>query len=218
MILAMTSNNIIPIELDDFQYTEDGGWPGFFITGANLKWNELIIYVKVYLGVGNPPNGIWEIKITNCRDHRVQTDWFERFEIYDAHPQLLQYTENATELYFSNKAIDTNKLLVELYNQHVIHCGINIPIEKFLNHNDLYDACNADFGLFAKGPISIMDKYQQVLEANGVVCNLRGNFEPKFWDGEKDIPEITNLKLLKMGNSYVIGEDFIFKKLEGNTP
>lgn len=72
--------------------------------------------------------------------------------------------------------------------------------------------------MFAKGPISIMDKYQQVLEGNGVVCNLRGNFEPKFWDGEKDIPEITNLKLLKMGNSYVIGEDFIFKKLEGNTP
>ena len=214
----MTTDNIIPIELDDFEYIEDGGYPGFRITGINLRDDNLVISFKVYFGKGSLQNGNWEILVTNYRDYRVRLEWFEFFKTYDVHPLLLEYTENSTELYFSSKAADVNKLTADIYRQHSIHCGAYIPIEKFLNHRDLFDVCSASFGLFAKGPVSIMTQYMKVLEANGIVSNLCGDIEPKYWDGEKYIEESSRLNVLTMEDNYVIGEQFIFKKLEGSAP
>lgn len=209
------SNYHVPEELVKFSYSyADGEDYGFQISHIRFSDNSIHLVFYVYFGsLSSEVNCEWELSIDNYRDFHIEYEWSDGFTIYDTHPLLLKYLENEIALYFSSNTCDSNKLLTDIYSAHVAICQGFIPVEKFLNHKYLNDACIASFGLFARGPISIIQKYKDVMDRYQIVNNIHGPFQPKYWDGEKHVVEPADMKLFIMGESYFIGQEFKFEKI-----
>ena len=74
--------------------------------------------------------------------------------------------------------------------------------------------CEANFGLFARGPKRILKYYFDCLEKEGQVPYYYGDYTLTRWDGEKAIPEDRTVKVAIPGGTYFIGQDFNFKRLD----
>lgn len=210
------SNYPIPKELVDFSWSYDDGEEdvrGFSIKRTDFLSNTIHVVFNVYFGTMSPAaNGEWQLLVENYRDFHVDCCWVDELRIYDLHPRLLQYQEESAELYYSSILPNPDSLLADIYKAHVSVCGEFISIQKFLNKPFL-DACNTPFGLFATGPISVLEKYKEVFDRHGMINNIRKTSIPKHWNGEEYIPEPSDLKLLTMEDTFFIAQEFRFKKL-----
>lgn len=210
----------IPNVLDDIIYDLDDvdhelGY-GFVITNVDFPLGSIDVTFQVNTGAsGKEVNGEWQLSIKNYRKYRIDDAWSDYgFEVYDIHPLLLEYKEDKVSLYFSTGSENPDKLLSDVYKAHRAVCGEHIPVEYFLSNTYLHEACYSKFGLFAKGPVSLLDEYKAVLEAHKMKCNFQGRYKPKYWHGDKLLPEPEDIKLLILGDSYFIGQNFEFKKLQ----
>lgn len=75
------------------------------------------------------------------------------------------------------------------------------------------ELCEMEFGLFAKGPETYLEEYKSILEKQETQPYIYGNFKSKKWTGEEWIEENPNLKLLLMGESFFIADEFKFERI-----
>lgn len=187
---------------------------GFNIT-ATLTWKNIS----------------WELTIENCLDYKFtqrQSDVGIKVCMY--HPLLYIHNDGISELYFNGKPKDVNGYLADICNAHSIICGKWMGLDKYIyaykypwdtldymfqlytagidkyvyldkKHGDTEDSM---FGLYAVGPHSIIEKYKAVLDAHDMKSSiLRSSPKPS-----------SHMKILLSGDSYFIGQDFIFKKID----
>lgn len=206
----MIPNNIIQI-IETGEFEVNGG---MLITGLDFFADDCKIELSLKPGDENVPNQLWEIQIENIREERICYKWFYDIQILPKHKLLEPYLEINKELYIKSKPKSPDELLKDLYVHHRNTFGKLREIEKFFNtEKRLNELCEMEFGLFAKGPETYLEEYKSILEKQETQPYMYGNFKSKKWTGEKWIEENPNLKLLLMGESFFIADEFKFERI-----
>ena len=206
----MIPNNIIQI-IEKGEFEDDGG---MLITGLDFFADDCKIEVSLNSGDEEVPNQLWEIQIENIREERICYEWFYDIQILLKHKLLEPYLEINKELYIKSKPRSPDELLKDLYIHHRNTFGKYREIEKFFNtEKKLNELCEMEFGLFAKGPETYLKEYKSILEKQETKPYMYGTFKSKKWTGEKWIEENPNLKLLLMGESFFIADEFRFERI-----
>ncbi|MEO8239411.1 MAG: hypothetical protein ABI576_15005 [Flavobacterium sp.] len=205
---------MIPKEFAEFissmWFEENGG-----IIINKYEFNNENIKLEVYLNSGDEEieNQIWEIDILKLKTEKFDIKWDTEIEILEDHFLLWEYIDNQTSIYFNGENKNADNLLADIYRMHKKEFGNKFEIEKYLNDcMSLSDLCNSKSGLFAYGPKKILDKFFVCLEKHNRNPNfVKSNINSKY-KNETEIEIEKTLKLLRIGESYFIAENFNFKQ------
>jgi hypothetical protein len=210
-------DDILPADLkatfESLDYEEEGG-----LTIQSIKYLNSELHFDFALELDyiepNEPQ-LWQLQIKNYRDGKIDLENLgSYFEFYSDHFLLWEYTDAETELYFKKATDNPEKLLADIYTIHNRTFDNYIPLEKFLNGNNLLTLCSYSIGKFARGPKKILSYYFECLEKAGSEPYFYGDFVPKIWSGEQFIQEDKDLKIVTLGSTYFVGKDFFFRRLE----
>ncbi|WP_079241395.1 hypothetical protein [Chryseobacterium indologenes] len=195
----LTHKNLSEISLRAYEKDNEGSF--IFTFSLTVTNNGLYDY------------HFWKLICEKNKRVKITPDELElHFSYYKEHFLLSEFREGVTELYFRKKSQNPDKLVSELYALHKKTFEDLFAIEKFL-HADLNAVCHYAGGRFAEGPVSILKHYYALLEKH--------NMEPYYYqsEGEKRRGEeraefFKDYKLVILGNTYCIGENFTFEKDE----
>jgi len=179
-------------------YYEDGG---MIISGLAYQDKDLILTINLYPNSNRQTKQIWVLKIINIAAENFSRSWTTRFSFYSEHFLLYGLTDIHGDLYYNGKAKNPEKLLIDLYKSHLKTYYGDFPFAYGINAAmDIFKLCKDGSGMFARGPKKILEKYQ--------VCLAKHEIQSNFVESSPK-PE-HKLKLLAFGESYFIGEDFLF--------
>ena len=197
-----TRNDIFPTDfktiLNSLDYQENGG-----LVISSLKYinDDLKVMFTLSFGDNETPEQFWQLDIVDIEKERFVRNWATFPEIYSDHFLLYEFIDNYTELYFNGSTSNPEKVLIDLYNSHISNYNNDLEFGLGINApNGMLKLCTNDYGLFARGPKRILNKYAECLNANGIKTNFINEIE----SDKKD------LKLLIFGYSYFIAKDFKF--------
>lgn len=198
--------NELPQELKNtfnmVEYVEDGG---IIIESVKYIDNNLLIEFTLSFGSYQLDNQLWQINISDIKKEIIRLEWGSTLEIYSDHFLLYDYIDTYTELYFTGKANNPEKLFIDLFSIHFALYGNQLEFGTYINNQQgIFKLCTYDNGLFARGPKKILKQYESCLNMHGIRTNYIGTQECDDID----------LKLLLFGNSYFIGEKFTFKRIK----
>ncbi|HNP77527.1 MAG: hypothetical protein U0289_06145 [Cyclobacteriaceae bacterium] len=204
---------MISKELNDILSATDFESGGIQITGADWGLEDARIQFAINTGVEGESQR-WEIQIKGVREDLIKSDVADKLELFDEHPLLWTYTQRQCNLYFGSPTERPDELFVNIYNIHRKLTRNRTPFDRYIN-KALYeiDLCKSASGLFARGPIKIMEAYQQELARHQMRPTMVGEYNPKRWLNGYQVDETEIVKVLVIGDLYIIGEAFDFKKL-----
>jgi hypothetical protein len=201
-------------ELEDIfstvEYEEDGG---VHITGTD--WFSDDLRVEFAIKTGNEGQSqLWEVQISGVREDLIKSDVADKLELFEEHPLLWTYNQRQTNLYFGRPTERPHELFVNVYNIHRQLTRNRIPFDKFLNNAlTTIELCKSTTGMFAKGPIKLMEAYKEELERHNMNPTIVGGHNPKRRLDGHQVDETEIVKVLVIGDSYVIGETFDFQRV-----
>ncbi|MFF2450819.1 hypothetical protein ACFVSW_27720 [Neobacillus sp. NPDC058068] len=150
----------------------------------------------------------WQIVCEDIGTHRFEYDVFEEWEIFSEHELLWNYNKEWGEIFFNGRTNSTTEVIGELYKTHNGNTKGYIPFGEYLNYR-IDTLLDGGFGLFAKGPLNLLDSYRNVLTKYGYKTTVL----PLHYRNEQDYR--TDYRLLVMGNSYVVAKNFSAHKVIG---
>ncbi|SEA04771.1 hypothetical protein SAMN05192529_10711 [Arachidicoccus rhizosphaerae] len=162
---------------------------------------------------------VWQLQVKNCPDCKIDMDNIGGdFYFYSDHYLISAVLGPNIELYFKKPAANPEALVADIYKIHKYVLEDHIVLEKYINGDNLLNICTSAFGLFAKGPKTILKYYFECLEkANMSPYYYDNNFQ-KDQDAEKKGPEAIDFKLAVLGGIYFVGEKFTFIRLDKKEP
>jgi hypothetical protein len=196
--------------LASLEFEENGG---IHITGTDWYSDDLKVEFAIKTGVEGQ-NQLWEVQISGVRDELIKSDITDKMELLDEHPLLWTYNQWQTSLYFGNPTTKPYELFANIYDVHIKETANSIPFNKFINtHLPIIELCKSSAGLFASGPLKLMEAYKKELEAHGMNPTIVGGHNPKRWQNGHQVDETEIVKILIIGKSYVIGQTFDFVRV-----
>jgi hypothetical protein len=205
-------------ELEDIfstvEYEEDGG---IRITRTNMYSDDLRVEFAIKTGkAGQSP--LWEVHINGVREDLIKSDFAHKLELFEEHPLLWAYNQRQSNLYFGKGTERPYELFVNIYSIHSQLTQNLIPFDKYVNGAlSTIELCKSTSGLFAVGPIKIMEGYKGELEMHKMNPTIVSGHNPKRWLNGHQVDETGMAKILIIGASYVIGETFDFQRCERNS-
>lgn len=179
-------------------YYRDGG---MVISGLTYQDKDLIVTFNLYPNSDRQIKQIWELKILNIVFENFSRCLTTHFSFYSDHFLLYGLTDSQGDLYYNGKAKNPEKLFIDLYKSHIKTYYGDFPFAYGINEAmDITKLCKDGSGMFARGPKQVLEKYQ--------VCLAKHNINSNFVESSAK-PE-HQLKLLVFGDSYFIGEEFLF--------
>jgi hypothetical protein len=144
----------------------------------------------------------WQIVCEDIGTHRFEYDVFEEWEIFSDHELLWNHNKEWGEIFFRGRTDMIEEIIGELYKTHNDNTEGYIPFGEYVNFR-IDKLLDGGIGIFAKGPINLLDSYKNVLTKYGYMTNLL----PLHYKNEQDY------RLLVMGNSYVVAKNFSAHKI-----
>lgn len=124
------------------------------------------------------------------------------------HPLLWQYADIQSELFFNGSSKDIFTLISEL---NYIDFEL---FSKYQNSSEqLYKLFKSSHGSLGKGSQKLLTKYADCLNKYGIKTSIIGGYIPTYSDGKNMLNGAT-LKIFIAEGSYIVGQDFIFTKVE----
>lgn len=215
------STPVLPKDLDNIfeEYTEDDY--KLFVTRADYAADKFNLDFVLEVQDINDEGAViqkWTIEAIGHRKNQVSFGYCEFLKILEDDPLLWEFTDVQSELYFNGQVEDAVRLFFDLYVMHKklfegyqsfdIHFGENTPYFKQFQYSN---------GLLTKGSKRLMEHYANCLEQNGLSYSIVGDWRPTYWDGEKHISEPQDLKVLLLGDTYIIAESFSFVRQDENS-
>ena len=207
---------VLPKELEDIfeEYTEDDY--SLYVTKAEYFTDKFLLDFSLDVQDINDKGSIyqeWTIQADRQRKTHISFDFAPFIEFKEEHPLLWEFTDIQCQLYFNGQCNDFQKLFYDLYQTHKQLFGqylcFSIPFAEETSYLKPFQYTN---GLLTKGPKKLMEKYGECLKKNGLTCNFIGERQPMYWDGNQYIPETKDLKIMFIGNTYIIAEEFSFRR------
>ena len=200
-----TRNDLFPSDFKAILDTLDEENGGLVILSLKYLNDDLKVLFTLSYGDNEKPKQLWQLDIADIEKERFVRNWVTFPEIYSDHFLLYEFIDNYTELYFKGSTSNPEKLLIELYNSHILNYSNDLDFGLGINApNGMLKLCTNDNGLFARGPKRILIKYADCLKANGIKTNFINEIES----------DKKNLKLLIFGDSYFIAKDFKFSMVK----
>lgn len=193
-MIELNDADILPDDLkalfDSLDYEEEGG------LGVDLiEYLSNEVHLTFSLSLGDISQQ-WQLQILNYKGSKIDIDNLGGyFKFYSSHYLMYEYLDNSTELYVKKGCDNPEQLLSEIYKLHNTVFENYIPLERFLNGDDLLKCCKSQFGLFARGPKGILSYYFECLKKMGNEPYYIGDYTLTEWDGTKQIPTNKDLKL-----------------------
>ena len=201
-------------ELEDIfstlEYEEDGS---IHITGTDWYSDDLRIEFVIKTGVEGQSQ-LWEAEISSVRESLIKTAFAEKLELFEEHPLLWNYNQLQTSLYFGQPTDKPYELFVNIYHIHRQLTQNQLPFDIFLNKLvPTIELCKSPAGLFARGPVKLMEAYKDELERHTMNPSIVGEHHPKRSLNGHPIDETEIVKVLVIGDSYVVAETFDFQRV-----
>ncbi|MEM8969224.1 MAG: hypothetical protein AAGE93_22595 [Bacteroidota bacterium] len=197
--------------LSSVEFEEEGG---IHITGADWYSDDLKLEFAIRTGE-NDEHQLWEAQITGVRDELIKSDWAVQMQLLEDHPLLWRFNDIQSELYFSKSTDKPYELISSILEAHHKIVSNWYSLSKFINYGQFpfIDLCKSSNALFAKGPKKVLAEYARILSEFKMRPNLFGDCDPKRWTGRKWVAETEILRILIIGESFVIAEDFDFERV-----
>jgi hypothetical protein len=206
---------MIPIKLnnilDSLEFENDGL---ILIRKTDIQDDFIDIVLSVRLG-HNDKKELWTIRVKNYKEYSFTSKVFYDIILHKEHCLLLSYNGYSAEI-FVNEKIDNKKDLFEkLYLAHRKVCKDWIPFDKFIPHGfDNLGHFELDYGSFARGPIEILKVYFDTLKKYYNKVNIVGKYGRRVHIPESGFEtDKTIYRILVLGDSFIIGEDFEFNQI-----
>ncbi|MGN8059314.1 hypothetical protein ACTJKN_23710 [Pedobacter sp. 22163] len=200
-----TLNYKLPERLEKILATNEYIVHGRMIISALVyQEKDLIVNFDLYPGSDRQSKHIWELKIINIAAENFSRSWTTHFSFYSDHFLLYELTDVKGDLYYNGKAKNSEKLFIDLYRTHLKTYYDNFPFAYGINAAmDIFKLCKDGSGMFARGPKQVLERYQ--------ICLAKHNIKSNFV--ESSVKPENKLKLLIFGESYFIGEEFLFTEV-----
>jgi hypothetical protein len=188
----------------------------FYVAGADYLTDVFVL--DFILDIQNSEGAIfqvWTVEATGYRKSIISFEPDYHISLENNHPLLWEFNDTQCELYYSGECKNIEKLFYSLYSAHKEMVGkyqdFNIFFEK--DANDI-QPLQYTKGFLAKGAKTLMEKYAACLKDNGLDFAIIGERQPTYFDGEEHKPESKDLKVLIIGQTYIIAEQFSFTRRE----
>ena len=209
--------------LDTPEFEENGG-----VVLAAARWAhpacELVLDVRT--GDEARPREAWRVRCADTRASRLASEWVDSPYLADEHPLLLPYVQRQAKLYVRGRAADARLVVADLYAAHAAVTGLWYPFEAFFNSGGphavllnqggglpLAELLGGGSGLLAEGAVGVLAAYAAVLEEHDIEPSVIGERPPLRWLDGAWQPEATDLRVLVLGESYVLGAGFTAERL-----
>jgi hypothetical protein len=201
-------------ELEDvfstLEFEESGG---IHITGTDWYSDDLKLEFAVKTGIKGQ-NQLWEIQIEGVREELIKSDPTNKLELFEEHPLLWTYNQRQASLYFGRPSTRPYELFANIYSIHAQETNNKILFAKYFSRQiSVIDLCKSPSGLFANGPIKLLEAYMEELKNHDMKPTIVGGHNPKRWVNGYQVDETEIVKVLVIGDSYVIGEAFDFSRV-----
>ena len=193
---------------------EDDGWMRLIQTA----WLENKLELVFELNVDGNESSIqkWSVVAKNIHEYKI-------FEAYDCglnhciadHVAIRQFTDNRAKLFFNGKATNPEQLLGGLFEAHYDCVDDWIEFDRYININSNLSKLFSDgYGLLADGPLFLLEKYSDVLRAQGISWSITNKSNPSYWENGAFHEYSKNLEMIHFGGSYVVADEFFSEKTE----
>jgi hypothetical protein len=197
----------LPSELlDVLKSPEFDDEAGILIESVQYSDDDLCLTFTIRFYDNVSQQQLWQVKVEDVKDEKIVRNWTQSIELYKTHPILLEYTDVHTELYFKGLTRQSHELFIDIF-ESVIQLSSNIEdvLQYIFTPNRVNELSQQGYGLFASGPKTVLKIYEQ--------CLIKYNIHAYFVSEYEQSKENQKLKYFKLGNSYVIGKTFLFKRL-----
>ena len=117
----------------------------------------------------------WEVECIGLLAHQLSLGSCQQFDVYDDHALLWPYIYPQSSVSFYGEAPDPHAVVGALYSRHMELVGQWVPFNRFLN-GDPVAMVKGRYGMFAAGPMPLIEAYAAVLEEFGISATAT---EPK---------------------------------------
>lgn len=168
--------------------------------------DSLILEFSLRYYLDETPPKKWRLTVNNYEDHRIVRDWTQDIDLYTAHPRLLEYNDTQTELYFNGITEKYHNLYADIKQAlQTLTEDLDEVRESVLPPNHVQALSRQVYGLFARGPETILSFYQLCLTQYGIQAYFVGKHLPNHGNNAYQI--------FCVGESFVIGCGFHFEQL-----
>lgn len=200
---------LLPTEIQYLLDNYDAEDISLLITKADYSSDVPVLSFKICESDANPQN--WTLEVIGHRASEISfTSIVENSTILitNDHPYLWQYSDVQTSLYFKGSSPDIYRVVAELNEIDFKLFG------RYLNSSEqLYTILRTSNGLLSNGPKKLLTQYEKCLNKHGIETSIVGEYVPTYWDGKNKFSGET-LKIFLISGSYIVAQDFIFKKLD----
>lgn len=198
--------------LDGLEFEYDGG-----VLLKSVDWSEetLLLAISIRTGQDDQPDQLWTVRCNGVRKESFCFEWADTLVEEAEHPLLWPYIKDGGSLFFGALNPDRAKLIGDMFAAHFSITGNYFPFGRFINENWLSASKPwGSSGLFAEGPLVILEAFRAVLEKYGATCRITNVCLPKRWTGSEFVPESKDLHILLIGDSFVIAEHFEYERTQ----
>lgn len=145
----------------------------------------------------------WRIQARGVLEFRLVSYETESIELLQRHPLLWTYDQDEVELYFQGQPVDVHATIGRLYAANAVAGRGVIAFGALVSDQmPLHALLASGSGLLAKGPLTVIKAYQEVLEAEGLRCSAlnRGSLST--------LDAAVGPQVLILGRSYIIATEF----------
>jgi hypothetical protein len=169
--------------------------------------NDDAVDVVLSVALGDDTYSRWKVTCGKAFEHRLTLGFAHSLDFHDDHPLLWQFQQQTGSAFFQGAPDDVRAAVGVLYEAHQRQTHGWISFDAYFNRSQPLSALLATGnGLLARGPLSLLALYRDVLNVFGTQVYILFLRDPEQWDGREWKPlNGTEAKLLKLGSSYVIG-------------
>jgi hypothetical protein len=198
-----TNKGILPKELHDILHSpEFDDDAGILIESIDFKEPDVYLTFSIRFDIDTPKQN-WQIIVSESKEEQIINEWTQDIDVYEAHVLLLEHNDIYTELYFTGTTTNSDALFIDIFKGLIELSDNANEISKYIIPPEYLDKLSTQgHGLFARGPKTILEIYEQCLIKHGIKPTFIGNTEFPI-----------EYKLLKLGSSFFVGQNFQFSKV-----
>lgn len=206
---------MIPDKLYDIIHSEDVDGDYLLLINSYLK-NEFDseIELEVRGGLEQLQVQKWKVYFKEFRFQKISLKWGEEIELFHEHFLIDYFLSPKAELHIETPPKSPSEAFIALKNSLELEQNHAFTVEDFLPFGaTLSSVLEKNEGLIAKGPKSVLEVFEQVINQTGGSVIYKKEKAPLRYRGNTWLSENAQLKCLQIGDSYFVAEQIEFEEL-----
>jgi len=109
----------------------------FSLDEIQIDDDKLILTIQVTYEDDDEKLQVWQVTCEDFKDHKLNVNYFEEFEVLDEHVLLWEYNSNSANLFFKGQCNEIIQVIGDLFLSNSNIVDGQIHLEKYLNITSL---------------------------------------------------------------------------------